>query len=317
MAHAFLLGAHVEGVVFVGGDFDGHVLDHLQPVGFESDALDGVVGDEAHFGDADAAEDLCAHAVVALVSFMAEVQVGLDGVHAFVLQLVGVDLVHQPDAAALLVEVDHHAAPFFFDHAHSHVELLAAVAAQGAEDVARHAGGVYTHQHGFVGAFADVAFDQRRMLQPVALLTEGDDAEGTVFGGQLGLDTLLHERLGAEAVGDQVTDGDDLDVETFSHLHQLWHAGHGAVLVEDFDQCTGGIESGQARHVDGGLGVSGATQHTARTGPQRVDVPRPTEVGRFRSRIGQCADGLCAVVDGDARSAAHAEPVDGDGEGRF
>lgn len=52
MTHAFLLGLQVAVVVFVGGDFDGDVLDDFQTVGFEADTLGGVVGHEAHFVDA-------------------------------------------------------------------------------------------------------------------------------------------------------------------------------------------------------------------------------------------------------------------------
>lgn len=52
MTHAFLLGLQVAVVVFVGGDFDGDVLDDFQSVGFEADALGGVVSHKAHFVDA-------------------------------------------------------------------------------------------------------------------------------------------------------------------------------------------------------------------------------------------------------------------------
>ena len=55
-------------------------------------------------------EDLRADAVVAHVGSEAELEIGVDGVEAAVLQLVGAQLVEQPDAAALLRQVQHDAA---------------------------------------------------------------------------------------------------------------------------------------------------------------------------------------------------------------
>jgi hypothetical protein len=56
------------------------------------------------------------------------VEVGLHRVGAGVLQLVGAQLVEQADAAALLQQVQQHAAAFRRDPAHRQVELMPAVA---------------------------------------------------------------------------------------------------------------------------------------------------------------------------------------------
>ena len=61
--------------------------------------------------DAEVAQDLRADAVVAQVLLEAELEVRLDRVAPAVLQRVGADLVREPDAASLLVQVDEHAAP--------------------------------------------------------------------------------------------------------------------------------------------------------------------------------------------------------------
>lgn len=78
-----------------------------------------------------------ADAVVALVHAEAQLHVGVHGVQSLVLKLVCLDFVAESDAAPLLLEVDDRALPLLFDHAHRFMQLIAAVAAARAEDVAR------------------------------------------------------------------------------------------------------------------------------------------------------------------------------------
>ena len=77
-------------------------------------------------------------AVVALVGLEAQVYVGVDGVEAFLLQLIGGNLVHQTDAATFLLHIDYYTTTFLLNHLHGLVELFAAVATLRTEDVARH-----------------------------------------------------------------------------------------------------------------------------------------------------------------------------------
>ena len=92
------------------------------------------------------AEDLGADAVVALVGPEAELLVRLDRVVALLLELVGPQLVEQADAAPLLEQVEQHAPALLGDRLDRAVELVAAVAALGAEDVAGQALAVDPHQ---------------------------------------------------------------------------------------------------------------------------------------------------------------------------
>ena len=84
-------------------------------------------------------ENLCAHAVVALVGVVAQMDVGIHRVVALLLQFVGRNFGHEADAPSLLIEVEDDALAFSLDHAHGAVQLFAAVAACAAEDVARDA----------------------------------------------------------------------------------------------------------------------------------------------------------------------------------
>ena len=112
-------------------------LGDLEAEALEAAVLGRVVRDEPHRGDAEVDEDLRADAVLPAVDGQAELEVGVDGVAALLLQAVGGDLVADADAAALVAaEVHDHAAALLGDDLHGRVELDAAVAAQRAEHVA-------------------------------------------------------------------------------------------------------------------------------------------------------------------------------------
>ena len=70
-------------------------------------------------------------------------------------------------------------------------------------------------------AIGDVTLDQRDMLETITLLLEGDEAEVTPLRGHSDLFTTLYDALRAEAVGDEILDGDDLQAEALSDLPQL------------------------------------------------------------------------------------------------
>ena len=125
-----------------------HALDDLHLEARQAGDLARVVGEQLELADAEVVEDLRTDAVVAQVGGKAEPLVGLDGVGVvLVLQRVGADLVEQADAAALLAQVDQHAAALGSDRRERGIALGAAVAAQRVERVAGEALGVHPHQH--------------------------------------------------------------------------------------------------------------------------------------------------------------------------
>src|SRR5205807_6217631 len=149
-------------------------------------------------------EDLLTDAVVALVDWKPEVLVCLDGVEALVLQRVGAELVHQPDAPTLLPQVEDDSPPRLGDDLHRLVQLGAAVAPLGGEDVAGEALAVGAEQHRL--AVADVAEGQRDVGLPgdqVVVAVRGEDAERCR---QTGAGAAYHQLLAAVAVGSQPFD---------------------------------------------------------------------------------------------------------------
>ncbi len=77
---------------------------------------------------------------------------------------------------------------------------------------------------------------------------------------------------------DQVFDADDLQIVLFGQSSQVVAGGAVAGFVQHLAQNTNGSQPGHAREVDRGFGVSGATQHAAFFGQQRVHVTGTNEV---------------------------------------
>ena len=88
--------------------------------------------------------------------------VRLHSIVALFLEFVRADLIHQSDAAALLVHIDDDTLAFRLNHLHGFLELLAALAALGTEDVSGHAGRVHAAEHRFV--LCPCAFGQHHVL---------------------------------------------------------------------------------------------------------------------------------------------------------
>ena len=109
VAHPVPLGQQVGEVVVVGVRRQRDPLGDGDAVLLEVGDLVGVVGHQPDRADPEVLEDLGRGAVVAGVGRQAEVEVGVDGVAAAVLELVGLQLGDQPDPAALVAaQVDHH-----------------------------------------------------------------------------------------------------------------------------------------------------------------------------------------------------------------
>ena len=110
-----------------------------------------VVRQQADAFEAELREQRRGDVVAALVGEKAQMLVGVDGVEAAVLQHVGAQLVRQADAAPFLIEIQQHAAAERADARDGRAQLLAAIAAQAAEQIAREARRVQTHGHGARG----------------------------------------------------------------------------------------------------------------------------------------------------------------------
>src|SRR5215212_3864553 len=123
-------------VLLVRGDLDRNVLDDAQAEPLDACCLARVVREDADRRQAEVVQDLVPDPPLPCVGWKAELEIRLDGVEPAFLELVGLQLVEQADAAALLRHVEEDAAFLVRDPAQGEVELLAAVAPQRVEDVA-------------------------------------------------------------------------------------------------------------------------------------------------------------------------------------
>src|SRR5205823_11023611 len=104
----------------------------------------------------------------------AELLVGVDRVEPGVLQLVGAQFVDQANAAALLREVEQDAAGGFGDCRDRTAQLVAAIAPQAGQKIARETFGMEPHEHRFSGGGG--ADQDRKMLGAAIAWAERDES---------------------------------------------------------------------------------------------------------------------------------------------
>ena len=299
MAHLDFLDRQVALVELVGVDLERHAARDLEAVALEAGALGRVVGHQADAREAEVCEDLGADAVVAQIRREAELDVGFDCVAALVLQRIGAHLVGKADAAAFLAHVEHDALALCLDFLECERELVAAVAAHGAERIAREALRVDAHEHVLLAAH--IALDDGNVALVVELVLVGVDAEVAVLAREVDVGDLVYEVLRALAVLDERLDRDDVEAVLLGELLESRRAHHVAVIVHDLAAEACRIEAREAREVRRRLRVASAAQHTALDGAQREDVARAAEGRRLRLRVEQLLDRMAALEGRDAR----------------
>src|SRR5665213_722534 len=114
VSHALPLGTEILDAVRGGHRLDVHPLDDVEAEALQAPVLGGIVGHQAHGRHAQVDQDLGPDAVLAGVGRQSQLQVGVDGVEAFLLEVVGAQLVGQADTPAFVTaQVDKDAAAIF------------------------------------------------------------------------------------------------------------------------------------------------------------------------------------------------------------
>ena len=182
------------------------------------------------------------------------------------------------------------------------MKLFAAFATHGSEDISCSTRRVNPYKDWLI--LGEFAFYQCDVFLPVAFLTERNQTEMSELGWHIHLFTFVDNRFGFKTVCDKVFYADNFDIEFLGNLHQFGKTRHGAVFVNDFDQCSCRIQTGKASQVYGSFGMSGTAQYTTRTCPQGIDVSGSAKIGWFGVGVGQCQDGLCPIIHGNAGCTA-------------
>jgi two-component system, LytTR family, sensor kinase len=146
MAHLRLLHPQIllEAVLrrYLGGD----ALSHAHAGRFQSRDLFGIIRDEPHRIDTHCAQDARRQLECPAIGVEAQLQVCFHRIQSLVLQLVGAQFPHQPNAPPLLLLVDQDARAGLDNLAQSQLQLQPAVAAQRVKDVAGEALRMDAHQ---------------------------------------------------------------------------------------------------------------------------------------------------------------------------
>jgi hypothetical protein len=213
----------------------------------------------------------------------------------------------------LSAHVQDHAATLFLDHLHGGAELLAAVAAHRAEGVSGEALAVDADQDLLV--FEDLTLHQGDVIDVIDVVLVDDRPElAAVPGGQHRLPCPAYQRLVAEPVLDQVGDGHDLETVPAREGDEVRHPRHGAVVVHDLADHTGGLHSRHPGQVHGPLGLTRAAEHPAVPRPKGKDVAGPHDVLGSGVVGDGDSDGGGAIRRGDPGGDAFAG-LDRHGEG--
>ena len=183
-----------------------------------------------------------------------------------------------------LVEVNQHAGTFLGDSFERAAHELLAIAAGRAEEVPVGAMRMHPNQHLFV--IRNIAADQREVRLGADLACVENGAEFAEFSGDASCGAAVNVAFMPQAVADQVGHRDHFEAVLRAEFPKLRHARHGAVLVHDFADDAGGVESGEPREIDRSFGLSGADQHAAIGRAQRENVAGTREVARPGARAG-------------------------------
>src|ERR1041385_2630155 len=116
-------------------------------------------------------------------------------------------------------------------------------------------------------------------------------------------------------IGDEVRDSTDLKAMQLCELHEVWEAGHRAVVIHDLADHTRWIQSGEPRDVYGCFRMTGAHQGTAVTGNEREYVARHNNIVRALCRINRHGNRVRAIMRGNTRRNALLR-LDGNSERR-
>ena len=313
MAHFVAFGADVFFGVFRGGGDDGDGFGDFETKALEAGAFGGIVGNQLHFADTEVIKHLGAEAVVALVGFESESLVGFDGIEAAILEFIGAEFVDDADSAAFLGDVEDDAFAFGFDHLEGGAELVAAIAAEGAEDVAGEAGAMDADERGFGVYFA---FDDGDEGFGFDFGFVGIDFELAVFGGEVDRASFaFDEGLGASAVGDEVFDRNDFEA-VFGGIgfEAAIEAEHFAVVADDFDADSDGFGVAEGAEIYGSFSVSGASEDSAFFGAEDEHVSGAHEVAGEGLGVADDFDGFGAVAGTDSGGGAF-DGINGFGHG--
>ena len=185
MAKLVFLGPQVGAGMVTGARAAGNALDHADAAALELRDLVRIVREQAQGAQAERFQRLGREFVVAGIGGKSQAAVGLNSIEPAVLQLVGLQFIEQPNAAALLWKVQHDSGGRLGDFMQREFELRAAIAALGGKHVASEALRMNADQRS--ASAAQIAVDDGYGLIRRAAPLDAHDAKFAEARGQLRL----------------------------------------------------------------------------------------------------------------------------------
>jgi hypothetical protein len=149
-----------------------------------------VIGDEANGGNPEVPQNPCGDTIITFVGLVAEVNISLDRVHPLILEIVGFQLLLQPDTTAFLTQVNKNAVLGAPQVLQAMPELITAVTTPGTEDIAGQTLGV--HANGHSGLAQHIPLDQGQVL--LAMFSVKMNREFTETGRKACFDEILDHK---------------------------------------------------------------------------------------------------------------------------
>lgn len=107
------------------------------------------------------------------------------------------------------------------------------------------------------------------------------EIEIAVVGRQNNRLLFLDEAFAFPSVGDEVLDRAHFEAVLALEFNQVRQSRHRAVILHDLTNHPRGVESGEAREVDRGLGVASSTENAAGFGLEREHMAWLDQVAGF------------------------------------
>lgn len=163
MAHTNLLSDHIFMIVTIIFHNDWHRFRNGNAVPGKAGPFGGVIRHKTDARQSQVGKDLCTDTIVTLIRFKAQFYIGINRIKSLILQGIGPEFIGKPDASAFLTHIKNDTAAFFFNHAQSRTQLVAAITAHGAQGIPRKAFGVDTDKN--VLFAGHIALDNSNMTQ--------------------------------------------------------------------------------------------------------------------------------------------------------
>ena len=176
VAAALHLGEQVALVVGIDPALDPFTLHHVDAGITQCGNLGRVVGQQIDVRASQRLQHGSRHLEVALVHPEAQRVVGIQRVQPCILPPVGAQLVGNADAPPFLRQVQHDAAAVLRQPLHRAAQLITAVTAQAAKELARQARGMQPDPHRLLAVEVRIADDDGDMLEVAVLLAEDHEA---------------------------------------------------------------------------------------------------------------------------------------------